>query len=805
MDYGCCCPKHKQFDYQVDSPCGETYLTKLYELVSELKNLARDAYDALFDVQNEVACLMLGTMSPDLQSALENYKAYDMIQELKTMLEAQAKQELYETVKAFHACKQEDGPSISSYLLKMKSYLDTLERLGYVVPNELGIPKKAKTPVVFAIREGRIQKEKKKPQGEKGKDKGKNKLAYAPKPKIPPPHKRYNLPKDSVCHHCKEVGHWRMNYPSYQAELRKKKNASGASTSGIFTIELYAFPNKSWVYDTGCGTHICNTSQGLKGKRKLKHGALSMYVGNGIRAIVEAIRSFDLVLPSGLIIVLDNCYYAPTITRGVVSISRLIENGYIHTFTNYGIFVSKDDVFYFNAIPHDEASRRYGILKVSGSDVEIELIQEDDTQPSENTSKIHDEVEPNEVESQSMQVPICRSGRISQAPDRYGFYVDAEEHELGDLNEPPNYKAALLDLEFDKWFDAMNMEMKSMKDNQVWSLVDLPPNGQTVGNKWLFKKKTDMDGNVHTFKARLVEKGFTQTYRVDYGETFSSITDIRAIRILLAIVAFYDYEIWQMDVKTAFLNGHLREDVYMVQPDEFMDPKHLSKVCKFQHFIYGLKCTRPGVALTQNLCSLFQKNLGDIHWTVVKAILKYLRNTKDMVLVYVAKPKSKLKVTCYADDGFQSDKDDIKSHSGYVFVLNGGAVDSKSAKQSSTAMSSTEAEYIATSEASIEAVWMRKFIDGLGDVMPSNKRPMEMLCDNAPAIAIANDLEFIRGAKHYQSKYHYVREVIQAGETVLKKVHTDDNLANLFTKPMPYNKHFEHAMEIGVCHASSLM
>ncbi|GKB90793.1 putative retrotransposon ty1-copia subclass protein [Tanacetum coccineum] len=133
---------------------------------------------------------------------------------------------------------------------------------------------------------------------------------------------------------------------------------------------------------------------------------------------------------------------------------------------------------------------------------------------------------PNEAEPHSVKVPIRRSKRISQAPDRYGFYVDAEEHELRDFNEPPNYKAALSYPESDKWLDAMNVEMKSMKDNQVWHLVNLPPNGQIVGSKWLFKKKADMDGNVHTFKARLVAKGYTQTYNIDYGETFSPIADI---------------------------------------------------------------------------------------------------------------------------------------------------------------------------------------------------------------------------------------------------------------------------------------
>nr|GFC76168.1 putative retrotransposon Ty1-copia subclass protein [Tanacetum cinerariifolium] len=112
-----------------------------------------------------------------------------------------------------------------------------------------------------------------------------------------------------------------------------------------------------------------------------------------------------------------------------------------------------------------------------------------------------------------------------------------------DLGEPANYKAALLDPESEKWLNAMNVEMQSMKDNEVWVLVELPPNGKTVGSKWLFKKKTDMDGNVHIYKARLVAKGFNQTPGIDYEETFSPVAYIRAIRILIAIAAYYDYEI----------------------------------------------------------------------------------------------------------------------------------------------------------------------------------------------------------------------------------------------------------------------
>ncbi|GKE64471.1 retrotransposon protein, putative, ty1-copia subclass [Tanacetum coccineum] len=342
-----------------------------------------------------------------------------------------------------------------------------------------------------------------------------------------------------------------------------------------------------------------------------------------------------------------------------------------------------------------------------------------------------------------------------------------------------------------------------MKDNQVWVLVDLPPNGRTIGSKWLFKKKTNMDGNIHTFKARLVAKGYTQTYDVDYEETFSPVANIRAIRILLAIAAFYNYEIWKMDVKTAFLNGHLSEDVYMVQPEGFVDPKHPNKEKQHTPMIEKPDYRKSQGAQTPSEVQHMRRvpyasAIGSIMYaTAVKTILKYIRNTKDMVLVYGAKPEVELRVSCYVGDSFQIDKDDT-SQMGYVFVLNGGAMDRKSAKQNTTVMSSTKAEYIAAAEASMEAVWMRKFIDGLGDVVPSNKRPMEMLCDNEHAIAIANDPKILKGARHFQRKYHYIHEVIQEREIVFKKVHTYDNVADPFTKPMPFNKHYEHAMAIGI-------
>jgi hypothetical protein len=128
-----------------------------------------------------------------------------------------------------------------------------------------------------------------------------------------------------------------------------------------------------------------------------------------------------------------------------------------------------------------------------------------------------------------------------------------------------------------------------MEDNQVWNLVDPPDGVKAIECKWIYKKKKDMDGNVHIYKARLVAKGFRQVQGVDYDKTFSLVAMLKSIRIIVAIAMYFDYEIWQMDVKTAFLNGNLDEDVYMIQPEGFVDPTNAGKVCKLHKSIYGLK------------------------------------------------------------------------------------------------------------------------------------------------------------------------------------------------------------------------
>ncbi|GKF08733.1 hypothetical protein Tco_0042957, partial [Tanacetum coccineum] len=141
----------------------------------------------------------------------------------------------------------------------------------------------------------------------------------------------------------------------------------------------------------------------------------------------------------------------------------------------------------------------------------------------------------------------------------------------------------------------------------------------------------------------------------------------------------------------------------------------------------------------------------------MKNILKYLSNTKDMFLVYGGNPEAKLRVDCYCDAGFETDRDDTKSQTGYVFIFNGGAVNWKSSKQSTIAISAIEAAYIAASKAVMEAVWIRKFISGLG-IVPTINEPIKTFCDNSAALHFSNEPGVQKGARHYHRRYHYVRE-----------------------------------------------
>src|SRR5919202_1518075 len=335
----------------------------------------------------QVACLMLGTMVPDLQKDFENHSAYDMITQLKEMFMQLSRVERFETVRALWACRMDESQSVSSYVLKMKSYIDRLTRLNCPVSNELatdlilnslskrfepfvlnynmnGMDKSIaelhvmlrraeasmgkKALPVLTINEGgsrntnasKLKVAKRQGPPYQGKGKGKMQAPSKPPNKKQKVGEKANNQKDDPCFHCGEMGHWKRNCPVFLKELKAKRDVG--QTSGMtymIYVELSITSSKTWVLDTGCGTHICNSLQGFK-RSDQDAGAISLFMGNRAKVHVEAQWDYVLKLPNGLELILNNVLYAPLLTRNIISVSRLKPYGYGFKFVNDDIHVS---------------------------------------------------------------------------------------------------------------------------------------------------------------------------------------------------------------------------------------------------------------------------------------------------------------------------------------------------------------------------------------------------------------------------------------------------------------------------------
>ena len=199
--------------------------------------------------------------------------------------------------------------------------------------------------------------------------------------------------------------------------------------------------------------------------------------------------------------------------------------------------------------------------------------------------------------------------------------------------------------------------------------------------------------------------------------------------------------------------------------------------------MYAMLCSRPDVSYALSMTSRFQSDPSECHWIAVKNSLKYLRRTKDIVLIYGGQ-EGELVISGYTDAGFQYDLDDFRSQSIFVFCLNGGAASWRSSKQEIVVDSTTEAEYIAASNAAKEAVLIKNFIFKLG-VVPSITNPVDVYCDNNGAIAQAKEPRSHPQSKHILRHFHLIREIIERGDVKIFRVHTDDNVVDPLTKPFP--------------------
>ena len=206
-------------------------------------------------------------------------------------------------------------------------------------------------------------------------------------------------------------------------------------------------------------------------------------------------------------------------------------------------------------------------------------------------------------------------------------------------------------------------------------------------------------------------------------------------------------------------------------------------------------CTRPDIAFITGMLGRYLSNAGLDHWKAAKRGLRYLKRTKDHMLTY--RRSDKLEVIGYTDSDFGGCQDSMKSTSGYIYMLAGGAVSWKSAKQSLVASSTMAAEFVACHEASNHGVWLRNFVTRLR-VVESIERPLKLYCDNNSAVLYANNNRSSSKSKYIDIKFLVVKERVQNGQLSIEHIGTDSMLADPLTKGLPPNKFEEHVAHMGV-------
>ena len=610
---------------------------------------------------------------------------------------------------------------------------------------------------------------------------------------------------------------------------------------------------------------------------------------------------------------------------------------------------SRDVVFDETSMPgiQKETAAKYVELEIEEKPVIEETVTHN---PPDSEVPVHEQL----GEESTAHNPIMsesdlrRSTRNKQQPDRYGYNLMVISTEQQD---PSSVAAAMSSPHKSKWQKAMEREMESLHSNEVWDLVKPPPNQKIVGSKWIFKRKVDVDGTVERYKARLVAQGCTQKFGLDYEETFSPVVRFESIRFVVALGAQHKLQLHQMDVSTAFLHGELTDEVYMKQPEGFIETGKEDLVCRLKRSIYGLRqsprcwnhaldgklkemefkqtssdpclyvsfdsegvlflvavyvddivlggkskakmdavkeelskkfemkdlgplhhflgvkviqdqltgviwigqssytekilqkfgmndsksvstpvnpdvklvpnespdvvCnqpmyqaivgsllylstkTRPDIAYAVSSVARFCANPTKEHWTAVKRILRYLKGTSNLGLLY--REDTPAEITGYSDADWAGDVGDRKSTSGYVFILGGAAISWKSNKQTCVALSTAEAEYVALSAAAQEAMWLQQLAS---DLLNKNIRETTILEDNQSAICLAKNQQVHGRTKHIDIKYHFIHDLVEAGRIKLTYCASEDMVADMFTKGLHIKQFEKLRLQAGIAEFS---
>jgi hypothetical protein len=542
-----------------------------------------------------------------------------------------------------------------------------------------------------------------------------------------------------------------------------------------------------------------------------------------------------------------------------------------------------------------------------------------------------------------------------EADEAHYTYTITIMHALLGTDEPKTVQEARASAEWPEWEKAIRTELDQLDQFGTWRLVESPPNAIPIPNKWVLTKKYNRQGELTKYKARLVVKGCAQRPGFDYTETFSPVVRLETIRAILALVPSKQLKMHQLDVKGAYLNGVLEEEVYMRQPDGFGDGTR--RVCRLQKTLYGLKqsgrewnkeldrrlrgkvfnslrsdpcayirqdgddleivtvwvddlllfttsdsvmrkltadlksvfdvtdlgepskivgieithrgdsltisqpqyvnsilrkykmedanpvstpldpniklrpnedkreanrsndyaslmgslqylaiATRPDIAYAVNRLAAYTANPSFEHYTAAKRVLRYIKGTQNYGITYrdhntklIGPPDSNL---FYGfSDAAYANADDQRSISGYVFLSNMGAITWMSKKQTTIALSTTEAEYVALSEASREAIWLRHLYGELGFVQ---KEPIILLGDNDGSVSMTKNAQFHKRTKHIDLRWHWVRNLVNDGLVNVIDCRDAQQTADIMTKSLPRPKYVRHVNELGLNDASAI-
>nr|GEW56764.1 hypothetical protein [Tanacetum cinerariifolium] len=373
--------------------------------------------------------------------------------------------------------------------------------------------------------------------------------------------------------------------------------------------------------------------------------------------------------------------------------------------------------------------------------------------------------------------------------------------------EPKTYKDALTQ---SYWIEAMQEELNEFERLEVWELVPRPNKAMVITLKWIYKVELDELGGILKNKARLVARGYRQEEGIDFEESFALVAILEAIRIFLAYAAHKNMVVYQMDVKNAFLNDNMREEVYVSQPGGFVDIDNPNHVYKLKKALYGLK---QAPRAWYDMLSLFlisqDYSKGSVDPTLfirlqifqspkgifvnqskygLESLTKYGFESCDPVDTPMVE-KSKLDEDKegksidplhYHDADHAGCQDTRRSTSDSLQFLEDRLISLSSKRQKSATIYSTEAEYIAFSGCCAQILWMRLQLTDYG--LGFNKIPM--YCDNKSVISLCfNNVQHSR-SKHIDIRYHFIKEHVKNMVIELYFVNTEYQMADLFTKAL---------------------